>query len=123
MGGQEFTLPGDLPARYVARFMRVSGKVAGDNENMAENADAMDEMTDLVSKLVARYNPSIQHEEIADLLTLQSMTKIVGLAAGSPGDTLEDAVVETLTAGAQPEAAEVALEDPTVSQPSEPAAA
>ena len=103
--------------------MRVSGKVAGDNENMAENADAMDEMTDLVSKLVARYNPSIQHEEIADLLTLQSMTKIVGLAAGSPGDTLEDAVVETLTAGAQPEAAEVALEDPTVSQPSEPAAA
>ena len=123
LGGRTYRLPGDLPARTVVKFMRLAGKANLDPNDVLGGAEATEEMIDLVSKLVARYNEGVSAEEFAETASLNDISMIMGLAAGSPGSDLPDAVVDTLTAGAHPEAQEVDRDDPTELQPTEPAVA
>jgi len=113
LGGREYVVPGDIPARRVADFMRLTARMSGNEEDFSDNAASIDAMTTLVANLLERYNPPMTAEEISEELTVEGMTLIVGLAVGRPGSTLPDAVIETLTDGDQPEAEAVDRDHPT----------
>lgn len=124
MGGREYRLPGDLPARTVVRFVEMGARMETMGDDVQANAEVLDEMISLVAGLVARYNPGVEKAELEDMLTMPAVQQIMALAiGGTVGQEFPDAVVDTLTAGRQPEASEVDRADPTLQTPPETQAA
>lgn len=115
LGGVEYRLPGDLPARTVVEFLRFSEKMV--DSGQGGQAEQLEMMVDAVAGLVVKHNPQHDIDSVAEHLTAANLPMILTLAiGGTAGEDVSDAVVQTLTAGAQPEAGQVDPEHPTALQ-------